>query len=83
MPWSGFMYNSDGRVKNCIRSAGSLGNLIDNSITDILNSETNTQTKKNMLAGQPGLDCHPCYDLEQNKNSFDIIDYKINLIIVF
>ena len=29
MPWTGLMYNFNGEVKNCIRSAESIGNLIN------------------------------------------------------
>lgn len=36
MPWTGLMYNVDGKVKNCIRSAGELGNLKNNTIEEIL-----------------------------------------------
>ena len=47
IPWSGFMYNSNGDVLNCIRSQRPIGNLKDNSIYHIL--KTNTETKQNML----------------------------------
>ena len=77
MPWAGFMYNFDGTVKNCIRSSGVLGNLKDNSITDILHNATNQSTKCNMLGNAPGINCRPCYDLEHGKNSFDIISDRV------
>ena len=32
MPWTGLMYNVDGKVKNCIRSANELGNIKDTDI---------------------------------------------------
>ena len=38
MPWTGLMYNFDGKVKNCIRSdytTGGLGNIKDNTIEEI------------------------------------------------
>ena len=44
MPWTGLMYNVDGRVKNCIRSdpaTGTLGNIKDNTIEEILLGSTN------------------------------------------
>lgn len=71
------MYNSDGRVKNCIRSSGFIGSLMDNSISDILHSNINQQTKHNMLSVTPGPNCSPCYSLEENKKSFDIISDRI------
>lgn len=77
VPWTGFMYNFDGAIKNCIRSAGVLGNLKDNSLTEILQGETNCLTKHNMYYDKPGPDCGPCYGLEKGKNSFDIISDRI------
>ena len=44
MPWTGFMYNFDGMVKNCIRNPEPIGNLKDNSITEILHGEVNLTT---------------------------------------
>ena len=46
IPWTGFMYNSNGDVLNCIRSQSPIGNLKDHSISNIL--KTNTKTKQNM-----------------------------------
>jgi MoaA/NifB/PqqE/SkfB family radical SAM enzyme len=77
MPWTGLMYNTDGTVKNCIRSAGQLGNLKDNSIKDILHSAANLDTQQRMLNDQPGQDCHTCYGLEKEKSGFDIISDRI------
>jgi MoaA/NifB/PqqE/SkfB family radical SAM enzyme len=75
IPWTGFMYNSNGDVLNCIRSQRPIGNLKDKSIHDILSE--NTVTKQNMLDNKPGQGCSVCYDLEQGKNSFDIISDRV------
>ena len=77
IPWTGLMYNTDGLVKNCIRSAGHLGNIRDHSIQDILNGPINLNTQQRMLANQPGQDCHTCYSLENKKSGFDIISDRI------
>lgn len=77
IPWTGLMYNFDGSVKNCIRSAEPIGNIQKNSIQDILNGRENVSTKRDMLDNKPGSRCYPCYDLEQNKNSFDIISDRV------
>ena len=58
MPWAGLMYNMDGKVKNCIRSAGSIGDLKQNSIQEILHGPVNLDTQQRMLAKQPGQNCH-------------------------
>ena len=75
IPWSGFHYNSNGDVLNCIRSQRPIGNLKDKGIHDILSE--NTETKQNMLDEKPGLGCNVCYDIEENKKSFDIISDRI------
>jgi MoaA/NifB/PqqE/SkfB family radical SAM enzyme len=75
IPWTGFMYNSNGDVLNCIRSQRPIGNLKDNSIHDIL--KNNTVTKQNMLEHKDGQGCHVCYDLEGDKKGYDMISDRI------
>lgn len=76
IPWTGFQYNSNGDVLNCIRSQRPIGNLKDKNIFEIL--ESNTETKQNMLNHKEGLGCSVCYDLEkENKGNFDIISDRI------
>jgi MoaA/NifB/PqqE/SkfB family radical SAM enzyme len=77
MPWTGLMYNVDGRVKNCIRSAGSLGNIKDNTIEEILLGPINVTKQTNIIDNQPAAGCHTCYDLEHGKEGFDIISDRI------
>lgn len=77
MPWTGLMYNFDGTVKNCIRSAGNIGNLKNQNIQEILLGPVNLETQSRMLQDQPGKDCHTCYDLERGKKSFDIVSDRI------
>ena len=77
MPWTGLMYNFDGNVKNCIRSAGPIGNIQNNSIQEIVNGFKNTETRIKMIGNSPGLNCFPCYELEQEKNKFDIISDRV------
>lgn len=77
MPWVGLMYNFDGSVKNCIRSSAPIGNIRDQDINEILNSDENKQTRTDMLQHRPGARCSPCYDLENNKKSFDIISDRV------
>jgi MoaA/NifB/PqqE/SkfB family radical SAM enzyme len=77
IPWTGFMYNFDGTVKNCIRNQTPIGNLKDAGLTEILHGETNCLTKHNMYYNKPGTGCNVCYDLEKNTNSFDVISDRI------
>ena len=77
IPWTGFMYNFDGTVKNCIRNPQPIGNLKDNNLIEILQGEVNLTTKHNMYYNKPGPTCDVCYDLERDTNSFDVISDRI------
>ena len=73
MPWTGLMYNFDGDVKNCIRSAEVLGNIRDNTIEEIVLGDNNS-TRQSMIANRVlPTNCAPCHDLEVGKSGFDII----------
>jgi radical SAM protein with 4Fe4S-binding SPASM domain len=73
MPWTGLMYNFDGDIKNCIRSANTIGNIKDNTIEDILHSNSNVARQAMIIDRSMPSNCRPCHDLEVGKNSFDII----------
>jgi len=80
MPWTGLMYNFDGKVKNCIRSdytTGGLGNIKDNAIEEILLGPTNVTKQINITKNEPAAGCHTCYELEHGKQGFDIISDRI------
>ena len=77
MPWTGLMYNFDGTVKNCIRSASTLGNIQETPIEQILINNNNVSRQVMMLNQQYPSNCKPCYDLEIDKTSFDIISDRI------
>jgi MoaA/NifB/PqqE/SkfB family radical SAM enzyme len=77
MPWAGLMYNFDGTVKNCIRSAGPIGNVKNNSIEEILHGAVNADTQQSMLQDQPGSNCYPCYQLEGSKQKHNIVSDRI------
>jgi len=75
VPWTSIMYNFDGSVKNCIRSAAPIGNINNNSIEEILGQDH--QIKADMQTGQKFARCNPCYDLETDKNNFNIISDRV------
>ena len=80
MPWTGLMYNSDGKVKNCIRSdeaTGLLGNIKDTPIEEILLGPINLTKQTNITNNKSAAGCHTCYDLEHGKQGFDIISDRI------
>ena len=74
MPWTGLMYNGfDGNVKNCIRSSGTIGNIKDTPIEDILKGPVNIVTQHKILTTTSVPTCNTCYDLEHGKKGLDII----------
>ena len=80
MPWTGLMYNFDGKVKNCIRSdsaTGLLGNIKDAPIEEILLGSINVTKQTNITNNKPAAGCHTCYELEHSKEGFDIISDRI------
>lgn len=77
MPWTGLMFNFDGKVKNCIRSAGEIGDLCHSNIQDILHGDINRDTQSRMLSDRPGKNCYTCYDLENSKKSFDVVSDRV------
>jgi len=76
MPWTGLMYNFDGKVKNCIRSAGPLGNIKDQPIEQIL-VDNNQLRQQQIINQQPVETCHTCYELERDKKGFDHISDRV------
>ena len=77
VPWTGLMYNFDGKVKNCIRSAGTIGDIKTDTIQDIMLGSTNVSAQQNIVNNQPVATCHTCYDLEGDKTGFNIISDRI------
>ena len=75
VPWTSIMYNFDGSVKNCIRSAAPIGNINSNSIEEILAQDH--LIKADMQAGQKFARCNPCYELEKDENNFNIISDRV------
>lgn len=77
LPWTGFIVEQDGNVKNCVLAQESLGNINDRDIKDIMEGEVNTKIKKQMLADLKPKSCAGCHKLEQDKNRFDIISQRL------
>ena len=80
MPWTGLMYNFDGKVKNCIRSdekTGLLGNIKQVPIEEILLGPVNVTKQTNITNNKSAAGCHTCYDLERGKEGLDIISVRI------
>ena len=65
IPWTGFIMNPDGEIKNCVISEQKLGNINDTDIQDILGGQANTQVKTCMNADKQHTGCINCYKNEQ------------------
>jgi sulfatase maturation enzyme AslB (radical SAM superfamily) len=79
MPWTGLMYNFDGKVKNCIRSVENMpiGNIQNTPIEQIVLGDENVSRHTKIINQQPIPSCQTCYDLERGKKSFNIISDRI------
>lgn len=79
MPWTGLMYNFDGKVKNCIRSQDSMpiGNIQNTPIEDIVVGSENVSRQTAIVNHQPTPSCQTCYDLERGKKGLNIISDRI------
>jgi radical SAM protein with 4Fe4S-binding SPASM domain len=80
LPWAGFIVQQNGDVKNCVLSTEVIGNIDTNSIEEILAGEKNIKIKEEMLADKKPASCIGCYQLEKDKNNFDIISQRIYYI---
>ena len=78
LPWSGFIMQADGRVKNCVLAKDVLGNAHESNIEDILKSPKNIEIKQQMLQGLYPNSCDGCYYQEQGRQkSFDNISSRM------
>jgi sulfatase maturation enzyme AslB (radical SAM superfamily) len=79
VPWTGLMYNFDGRVKNCIRSVQDMpiGNIKDAPIEDIVLGEENIKRQQLICDEKSVASCQTCYEIEHGKKGFDIISDRV------
>jgi len=79
MPWTGLMYNFDGKVKNCIRSVETMpiGNIQDTPIDQIVLGSENINRQNSIADQTPVPSCQTCYDLERGKKGIDIISDRV------
>ena len=77
LPYTGFIVEPTGRVKNCIMSKDSLGNINDTPIRDIMAGEKNTNLKEAMLEDKQPSNCEGCYLQEKNRSTLDSISSRL------
>lgn len=72
LPWTGFIMNPNGKVKNCVLSETILGNINETDIEDILQGEQNTQIKQCMNSHEKHPGCTHCHKHEKGSTSYNI-----------
>jgi radical SAM protein with 4Fe4S-binding SPASM domain len=64
IPWTSIMIDPSSAVKPCCYSTEILGDCSKNSLSEIWNSDTSKQLRKDMLAGKKPKSCESCYTQE-------------------
>ena len=77
LPWTGFIVQQSGDVKNCVLSIDIKGNIGDTPVRDIMGNERNLDLKRDMLADRKPSNCAGCHRVEKNKNRFDIVSQRL------
>lgn len=77
LPWTGFIVQQSGDVKNCVLSTDVKGNIGDTPVRDIMGNERNLDLKRDMLADRKPSNCAGCHRVEKNKNRFDIVSQRL------
>ena len=80
LPWTGFIVQQNGDIKNCVLANNVIGNINDKSIEEILGGEKNLKIKQQILSDQKPTSCAGCHKLEAGKKNFDIISQRIYYI---
>ena len=77
LPWSGFILESDGDVKNCVISTNTLGNIQNQKITDLVNGEKNKKLQQEMIKDNKPSGCAGCYLQERGRNDISAISSRL------
>lgn len=77
LPWSGFELEPNGKVKNCVISQHSLGNINNTNIHDILHGEKNIKLKESMLEDEMPSNCSGCHLQENDRSNLGSISSRL------
>lgn len=67
-PWKGITVRENGDVKTCCAGAEVIGNLKNNTIDEIINSNELQRIQTQMKNGTPGKNCIACVEQEKSSN---------------
>lgn len=76
LPWSGFILEADGDIKNCVISKEKWGNIHDNSIQELIEGEKNQNIRKEMINDRKPHNCSGCYLQEENRKEISAISSR-------
>ena len=77
LPWTGFMLEPKGLVKNCIISQEHLGNINTTHIKDIMHGKENIELKEKMVQDLKPKNCEGCYLQEKNRSNLSSISSRL------
>lgn len=77
LPWTGFELEPNGKVKNCIISTETIGNIQQQDIQSILGGEQNLKIKRNMLDDKKPKNCAGCHMQEQGRKNLSSISSRL------
>jgi radical SAM protein with 4Fe4S-binding SPASM domain len=77
IPWTGFLLEPDGGVKNCVISKKRIGNINTTPIKEILGGEINRSIKEKMLADQKPRACEGCHLQETDRHDLESISSRL------
>ena len=84
VPWTNFELHTNGNIITCSVGRTKIGNINDNSITDILNNEKMQTLKQNMLDDIPNPNCVMCQHrrIDDDNKSFTYLKDHYNSRII-
>lgn len=77
LPWTGFELEPNGKVKNCIISTESIGNINNTPIREIVSGTENLKRKEQMMADLRPDNCRDCYLQEKNRKDLGSISSRL------
>lgn len=77
LPWSGFMLEANGDVKNCVVSTNTMGNIHQDTITDLIEGTKNKNLREDMINNRHPNTCAGCYLQESNRKDISAISSRL------
>jgi radical SAM protein with 4Fe4S-binding SPASM domain len=82
VPWTNFEVYTNGDIKTCSMGGETLGNINNQDIEDILQSDTIKRIKSNMLENKPDKNCVSCYHRSIEDKNFSYLRDHYNKLLL-